>query len=66
MYSKRLANSTDDTEMDPIAQKLLLLEAEEECEECPFLYLTLDVPPPPLFSDEMDRNIIPQVCCMYC
>jgi len=26
-----------------------------------FLFLTLEVPPPPLFKDEMDRNIIPQV-----
>jgi len=26
-----------------------------------FLYLTLDLPPPPLFKDEMRENIIPQV-----
>jgi hypothetical protein len=29
--------------------------------EVPFLFLSLDLPPPPLFQDEMDRNIIPQV-----
>ncbi|KAG9303122.1 hypothetical protein G9A89_005080 [Geosiphon pyriformis] len=27
----------------------------------PFLYLTLDLPPPPLFQDEVEKNIIPQV-----
>ena len=26
-----------------------------------FLILTLDLPPPPLFQDEIDKNIIPQV-----
>jgi U4/U6.U5 tri-snRNP-associated protein 2 len=26
-----------------------------------FLILTLDLPPPPLFQDEVDKNIIPQV-----
>lgn len=28
--------------------------------ETPFLYLSLDIPPPPLFKDEAERNIIPQ------
>lgn len=27
----------------------------------PFLFLTLDLPPPPLFQDEIEKNIIPQV-----
>nr|KAJ3423063.1 hypothetical protein HK105_003694 [Polyrhizophydium stewartii] len=27
----------------------------------PFWFLTLDLPPPPLFTDEADKNIIPQV-----
>ncbi len=35
--------------------------AEPEARETPFLYLTLDVPPPPLFKDALERNIIPQV-----
>jgi U4/U6.U5 tri-snRNP-associated protein 2 len=30
-------------------------------EELPFMFLALDVPPPPLFKDEQERNIIPQV-----
>ena len=32
--------------------------------ETPFLMLTLDLPPPPLFQDEVARNIIPQVDLM--
>jgi U4/U6.U5 tri-snRNP-associated protein 2 len=28
----------------------------------PFLMLGLDLPPPPLFKDAMEKNIIPQVC----
>ena len=27
----------------------------------PYMYLMLNLPPPPLFKDELDRNIIPQV-----
>jgi len=29
--------------------------------ESPFLYLTAELPPPPLFKDEVQENIIPQV-----
>ncbi|KAK9449769.1 uncharacterized protein V1518DRAFT_426640 [Limtongia smithiae] len=29
--------------------------------EMPFMFLSLDLPPAPLFQDEIDRNIIPQV-----
>merc|ERR1711973_873614 len=29
--------------------------------ESPFLFLTTELPPPPLFKDEYDENIIPQV-----
>jgi len=32
----------------------------------PFLFLTLDVPPMPLFRDALDRNIIPQVPLTSC
>lgn len=31
-------------------------------EMMPFLMLGLDLPPPPLFKDVMEKNIIPQVC----
>lgn len=27
----------------------------------PFLFLALDLPPPPLFQDAVEKNIIPQV-----
>lgn len=30
-------------------------------EEIPFMFLTCDLPPPPLFPDELRENIIPQV-----
>ena len=30
-------------------------------EEIPWLYLTCDLPPPPLYPDEQRENIIPQV-----
>ena len=33
----------------------------EKVEEQPFLYLTCDLPPPPLYPDELQENIIPQV-----
>jgi U4/U6.U5 tri-snRNP-associated protein 2 len=41
-------------------------EAPGEVKETPFLYLTLDVPPPPLFKDALERNIIPQVPLFAC
>lgn len=47
-----------------IEEKLHLMENEEYAEKCDdgnFLYLTLDLPPTPLFRDEMSENIIPQV-----
>lgn len=36
--------------------------SEEEMEETTFLYLTCDLPPTPLFKNELMENIIPQVC----
>lgn len=47
-----------------IEEKLQLMEDKEYSETCEkghFLYLTLDLPPTPLFRDEMSENIIPQV-----
>lgn len=47
-----------------IEEKLLLMEREEYSESVQdghFLYLTLDLPTTPLFRDEMNENIIPQV-----
>ncbi|KAH3863462.1 U4/U6.U5 tri-snRNP-associated protein 2-like [Dreissena polymorpha] len=43
-------------------QKLLLTEEYQEVvEEIPWLYLTCDLPPQPLYPDELQENIIPQV-----
>ena len=43
-------------------QKLLQTEEyAERVEEMPFNYLMCDLPPPPLFPDGMQENIIPQV-----
>jgi U4/U6.U5 tri-snRNP-associated protein 2 len=36
-------------------------EYQEKASSSPFLYLSLDLPPPPLFQDELEKNIIPQV-----
>ncbi|KAL3919505.1 MAG: hypothetical protein SGPRY_005605 [Prymnesium sp.] len=49
--------------------KVITHKAEgEEVEETetPFLYLTVDVPPAPLFKDALERNIIPQVPLIAC
>jgi U4/U6.U5 tri-snRNP-associated protein 2 len=35
--------------------------AEVKVDVARFMFLTLDLPPPPLFQDEMEGNIIPQV-----
>lgn len=37
---------------------------DEEVEDTTFLYLTCDLPPTPLFKNEMMENIIPQVCLL--
>jgi len=34
---------------------------QETAEETPFMYLLAELPPPPLFKDELKENIIPQV-----
>ncbi|KAH7720889.1 U4/U6.U5 tri-snRNP-associated protein 2-like protein [Aphelenchoides avenae] len=45
-------------------QRRALLETgefDEKVMENPFLYLAMDLPPPPLYRDELMQNIIPQV-----
>lgn len=51
------------TELEDKQKVALLLtdEYQEKITESPFLYLTCDLPPPPLFKDEFMENIIPQV-----
>lgn len=41
--------------------RLRFEDAEVKTEKSRFLILTLDLPPAPLFQDELDKNIIPQV-----
>ena len=36
-------------------------EYQETMEETPFMYLTCDLPPAPLYPDDLQENIIPQV-----
>lgn len=50
-------------ELDESQRSELLhtVEYGETVTESPFLYLTCDLPPPPLFKDQFTENIIPQV-----
>jgi len=50
-------------EMDEKQKRSLMMTSEyQEVEsESTFLYLTCDLPAPPLFTDEFKENIIPQV-----
>lgn len=59
MYTRKIPP----TELDDKQKAALLLtdEYQEKITESPFLYLTCDLPPPPLFKDEFMENIIPQV-----
>jgi hypothetical protein len=40
---------------------LYLCYAEIKATTSPFLFLAVDLPPPPLFQDAVEKNIIPQV-----
>ena len=46
---------------DQKAELALLPEYQEKITKMPYLFLTCDLPPMPLFSDDKDENIIPQV-----
>ncbi|CAI5451486.1 unnamed protein product [Caenorhabditis angaria] len=58
-YSRKVIPSEDSEEER--RHKLSLPEYQETSSETPFLYLTLDLPPPPLYRDVQLQNIIPQV-----
>jgi len=51
------------TDVDDFKRMELLKTGEYDWKEAesPFLYLTSELPPPPLFKDEFHENIIPQV-----
>lgn len=57
-FFEKKENSDDQnkaTTADELADVIL------ETYRMPFLMLGLDLPPPPLFKDVMEKNIIPQV-----
>jgi U4/U6.U5 tri-snRNP-associated protein 2 len=71
---KSIVHETFQGEMKIYTRKLPPTENEDEIREymereeyqqkestSTFLYLSLDLPPPPLFQDELEKNIIPQV-----
>ncbi|GMT09097.1 hypothetical protein PFISCL1PPCAC_394 [Pristionchus fissidentatus] len=50
-----------DASEDQRRMLMQLPEYQEETKEQPFLFLSLDLPPTPLYRDELMQNIIPQV-----
>lgn len=58
MFARKLppADADDAAKVDLSSE-----EYSEMITESPFLYLTCDLPPTPLFTDEFRENIIPQV-----
>lgn len=59
VYTRKIPS----TDLDETQKSLLLAteEYQEQLEPTNFLYLTCDLPAPPLFIDEFRENIIPQV-----
>ena len=59
MYSRKVMPLNKS--IDEKLRLMLTDEYKETCQSSTFLYLTLQLPPPPLFKDELRENIIPQV-----
>ncbi|XP_076062038.1 ubiquitin specific protease 39 [Oratosquilla oratoria] len=59
IYSKKILPVTADSKEKE--RLMSTREYDERMEESPFLYLTCDLPQPPLFKDEKKENIIPQI-----
>ncbi|XP_015786303.1 U4/U6.U5 tri-snRNP-associated protein 2 [Tetranychus urticae] len=59
VYSRKIIPL--DKSIDERLQLMLQDEYKEVCADSNFLYLTLDLPPQPLFKDELRENIIPQI-----
>lgn len=53
--------NTDDQNGDMAVDGAAENHIVRETSRMPFLMLGLDLPPPPLFKDVMEKNIIPQV-----
>jgi U4/U6.U5 tri-snRNP-associated protein 2 len=59
VYTRKLPpSSQNESELKELMKQE---EYQEKASSSPFLYLSLDLPPPPLFQDELEKNIIPQV-----
>lgn len=63
IYTRKIPS----TDLDETQKSLLLAteEYQEKSETTNFLYLTCDLPAPPLFIDEFRENIIPQVGSIF-
>lgn len=51
-------------DIDPAKKEKLMASGEYDnwtVKDSPFMYLTAELPPPPLFKDELNENIIPQI-----
>lgn len=59
IYSRKLPPPSENPE--ETARVLQKAEFKESVTTSPFRYLSLDLPSAPLFQDELERNIIPQV-----
>ncbi|KAI5084191.1 hypothetical protein GOP47_0000360 [Adiantum capillus-veneris] len=58
---RTLTDRRDDSDKVPGEDERITDGLEREVSRMPFLMLGLDLPPPPLFKDVMEKNIIPQV-----
>ena len=66
IHNKSVAEKKENSDDQYAASKLTDGGTEHdalvaETSRMPFLMLGLDLPPPPLFKDVMEKNIIPQV-----
>ncbi|XP_065833453.1 ubiquitin carboxyl-terminal hydrolase 39-like [Oscarella lobularis] len=59
VHSRKLPPPSEND--DEYRRLLQQKEFQESSTETPFVFLTLDLPPAPLFQDEFEKNIIPQV-----
>ena len=57
---------TLDQKVYPLTINMARVTMLNQVAESPFLFLTSELPPPPLFKDEYDENIIPQVPFLSC
>ncbi|XP_064404591.1 ubiquitin carboxyl-terminal hydrolase 39-like isoform X2 [Halichondria panicea] len=61
IFTRKLPPASESRTPEELALLLATDEYQETVSTTPFLYLTLDLPNVPLFSDELERNIIPQI-----